>query len=234
MPDELPLQLKYIRVSLVLAWELEGNPKLHDIGLIAQSIRENGFVDPPKFDSTLNAGKGGLIFGNGRTEALAWMEQQGQEPPRGILQLEDGAWSMPVLFGIDATSESMAKRFAIDHNTLALAGGSCTALDMMGAFDENLLMPLLQELAELAALPLTIDGDALDLKLSLDGGEDEEDNDTLPGIEEVEDVEPRCNKGEIWQLGLNKLYCGDCLDCELIMRRWEKATGKLAHAVPKA
>ena len=46
------------------------NAKRHDIGTIAALIEKYGFTDPPKFDQKLNNGNGGLVYGNGRVEAV--------------------------------------------------------------------------------------------------------------------------------------------------------------------
>lgn len=172
------LQIRYVLVSQALEWELDGNPKKHNLHKIADSILCNGFRDPPAFDASLNGGKGGLVFGNGRTEALGWMESQGRNPPRGIAVTVDGRWAMPILFGVDAKSEAAAKRFSLDHNLLTMAGGEFTALDMSRMFESEPYLEMLQELADINELPLMVDGDDLDLLLNPEGSD--LDNGTEP------------------------------------------------------
>lgn len=82
---------------------------------------------------------------------------------------------------------------------------------------------LAQELKELEELGFDLeqtgfDSDEIDELLKLNGGEvwggtgDEDD------VPDVEEVEPRCKLGEIWQLGRHKLLCGDSTDILLIKR----------------
>ena len=78
------LELRYIPLSQARRWD--ENPKLHDLPALIVSIERYGFGDPPKFDARLD----GLVYGNGRTEALEQMREQGKEPPRGIGSTEDG------------------------------------------------------------------------------------------------------------------------------------------------
>lgn len=111
------LQLKYVPLAQVVLWD--ENPKKHDIGGLMQSIKRYGFVDPPKFDPQLNNGNGGIVYGNGRSECVKLIKQETpHDPPRGVLVDDKGEWFLPVLFGLDAESEAIAKALAIDHNNL--------------------------------------------------------------------------------------------------------------------
>lgn len=148
------------------------NPKKHDIGAIARSIKDNGFVDPPKWDSNLNNSEGGLVFGNGRMttviQVLRRMFIEQEEPPKGIgVEGATGKWFIPIKFGADADSEIAAKRFAIDHNNLTMAGGNFTAADMMKMWEDDSYLELAKELADADQLPITLDGDDLDLLIQL-------------------------------------------------------------------
>ncbi|NJR41215.1 MAG: hypothetical protein HC781_23205, partial [Leptolyngbyaceae cyanobacterium CSU_1_4] len=173
------LRLAYVLVDdLVL---LDGNPKLHDLGKISDSIIENGFLDPPKWDVNLNGGQGGIVEGNGRAETLKWMQDQGREVPRGITVNEQGLWAVPVIFGCDSRSEIAAKRYAIDHNNLVMAGGNFTALDMSKAYDAEAYIAMLQELQEQDNLPLTTDASDLETLLNVLNGQSESyDDDESP------------------------------------------------------
>lgn len=155
------LTIKYMRLDEVAKLRWQKNPKRHDIGAIVESIRRHGFVDPPKLDATLGA----LVYGNGRDEALEWMHAQGDEPPRGILVADDGMWLMPVKVGVDAATEQEAEALAIAHNNLTMSGGDFTPWDMARMWDRDAYAALLTELAQRDALPVTVDGDALDALL---------------------------------------------------------------------
>lgn len=136
--SEEKLELRYIPLDQAQRWDQ--NPKRHDIGALIHSIEQYGFGDPPKFDANL----GGLVYGNGRTEALEDMWRDGKEPPRGIAVLDDGEWAVPVIFGVDAESHAAAVAFAIDHNNLTLLGGDLGFGDLLRIWDE----PALQEVLE--------------------------------------------------------------------------------------
>jgi hypothetical protein len=153
------IRIEYWYLEDVQRWDK--NPKKHDIGALVESIRRYGMVDPPKIDSTLGA----LVYGNGRAEALAWMHAQGDSPPRGI-KVEDGRWKMPVKVGIDSVSIEEAEALALDHNNLTMAGGDFTAFDMARMWNEGEYADVLAGLATADALPVTVDGDALDALLA--------------------------------------------------------------------
>lgn len=123
------IEFVWMRVQDAVALQCEGNPKLHDIQKLGLSFIEYGFQDPPKWDVNLNDGKGGIIYGNGRLEALAWLEQQHQKNPelyprpRGISVLrESGDWAVQVKIGVFSRSATQAKQFLLDHNSLTLGG----------------------------------------------------------------------------------------------------------------
>lgn len=147
------LELRYIPLSQAKRWDQ--NPKRHDIPALIKSIEIHGFGDPPKFDAKL----GGLVYGNGRTEALEKMREAGQSPPRGIAQLEGGEWAVPVIFGVDAPSKAAAVAFAVDHNNLTLMGGDLDFAAMMGVWDHGALRALLTpDVASLlASMPTVAD-----------------------------------------------------------------------------
>lgn len=228
MPDLL--QIEYIPLSRAECLLFDRNPKKHDIGAIATSISRYGFKDPPKFEPLLNGGEGGIVEGNGRVETLIWMYRQKQEIPRGIAIADDGEWCIPVVFGVDAESEKAAAAYAIDHNHLSLAGSSFTALDMSRLWESEGYLELLKYLDD--ELPVTVDGDDLDLLLeqlqnNLDEHEtptEEEDEETTSDlIEDAEQgkIEGRVQEGQIWQLGKHFIACGDSTDLDNIERLLE-------------
>jgi len=160
IPDGPRLIWILVRDVVQLLWKQ--NPKKHDIGLLAQSIVENGFRDPAAYDSRLEA----IIYGNGRVAAVWWLEQQakpGDAPPRGVgRQRETGYWAIPLLVGVDSESESLAKRFALDHNNLTLSGGDFQPWEFEKLWDEQAFAALLEELAESGDGTLALDSDDIE------------------------------------------------------------------------
>ena len=153
------LELRYVPLSQARRWD--ENPKRHDIDRLIRSIKTYGFGDPPKFDATLDA----LVYGNGRTEALERMRQADQEPPRGILALDDGEWAVPVIFGVDAESEAAAVAFAIDHNNLTLLGGDLGFADILQIWDEEGLQAVLTDVPDAGELLTSLDTEDVDALL---------------------------------------------------------------------
>lgn len=153
------LTLRYVPLSQARRWD--ENPKRHDLDALVRSIETHGFGDPPKLDSTLGA----LVYGNGRTEALERMRQEGKEPPRGIGVTDDGDWAVPVIFGVDAASRAAAVAFAIDHNNLTLLGGGLSAEDLLQIWDEEGLQRVLAEVPDAGALLASLDAGDVDALL---------------------------------------------------------------------
>ena len=161
------LVLLYCPLPLVAEHLLIGNPKKHDVGSTWASIEKYGYKDPGKWEPELNDGKGGPGEGNGRIKALLWGYNSRQPMPRGIRANADGVWHMPMLFGVDAISQAEALAYSFDHNNLTLAGGDFTSVDVSRLYDQDAYTTLLETLAVDDALPLTVDGDDLDLLLHL-------------------------------------------------------------------
>ena len=155
MSNSETLELRYIPLDQARLWD--DNPKRHDLEALARSIATHGFGDPPKFDATL----GGLVYGNGRTEALGKMHADGQGPPRGVAVLEDGEWAVPVIFGVDAESRDAAVAFAIDHNNLTLLGGNLGLADVLAIWDEEGLQRILADAPGAGDLLASLDAAAV-------------------------------------------------------------------------
>lgn len=151
------LEIRYIPLDQVVAWE--SNPKKHDLGAIADSIAMHGFKDPVKYEPLLNRGRGGIVAGNGRIEALRFMRQQHQPRPRGILTDSSGVWLVPVLFGVDAASMAAAESYGIDHNNLVLAGGEYTPAHVAKLWDSVGYARMLDTLIAANAVPVSIGDD---------------------------------------------------------------------------
>lgn len=149
------LQLKYLPIEQVFLWD--DNPKKHDVGGLIQSIKTYGFVDPPKFDPSLNGGKGGIVYGNGRSECVKMIKQDTpNEPPRGVLVDDQGGWYLPVLFGLDAESEAVARALAIDHNNLTMAGGDFDLWDYAKMWNQESYAEVLRSLEGSEMAPITM------------------------------------------------------------------------------
>ena len=161
MTDER-LDVRYVPLDTLALWDR--NPKRHDPEQLATSIRRYGFKDPPKFEPSLNGGRGGIVEGNGRAEVLRAMKEAGEEPPRGIGVDAEGAWAVPVLFGVDARSRAEAEAYGVDHNALTLGGSGLGVEDLLRLFDEEALEGLLRDAPDASELLVSLsdaDVDAL-------------------------------------------------------------------------
>jgi len=211
-----------VRDAIHLLWR--DNPKQHDLGSVIQSYRAHGIQELPKFDSNLqNVGgvEGGAIkAGNGRIEALWRMEQAGNEDlVRGLAAEEQtGYWVMPVLIGVDAPNESLARAYAIDSNNLTMMGGTFTALEVARMWDMDKYLEQLKQLAEVDVMPVSVTAEDLDHLIAMQL--------ELPGVGEPEPAWDRAAElkekwqtdyGQLWEFqgALHKphrLMCWDCTD----------------------
>ena len=158
------LEIRFVPLSTIkkldrVLWAK--NAKKHDDPSILASVEKYGFVDPPKWDQNLNEGKGGLVYGNGRTkvivEALLQAKKQGMSPPRGIPTIKtSGEWCIPVKFGINAATENEAMALAIDHNNLTMSGDDFDAKMIAKMWDSSYL-DILEILHDADQLPVTVD-----------------------------------------------------------------------------
>lgn len=140
------LTLKYCSIATLANYFLIGNSKKHDIGGLVTKFQKYGFVEPIKIDPSLNKGKGAIVGGNGRIEALLQMYESGMDAPRGIA-IAEGIWLVPVIFGVNAKNEDEAIALSIDLNWSVLEGGNFSALDATRLFDSDKLLEQLQDLS---------------------------------------------------------------------------------------
>ena len=155
------LTLKYIPISQ--AELFDNNAKLHNLDQIIESIARYGFKSACKWESTLNSGRGGIVAGNGRVEALREMKRRGDDLPIGIAQdTETGEWCVPVLFGVEAESEAIARAYALDDNNLTLLGGDFAVADLMKLYDQELLLSELEELGRSGESPVSINAESIE------------------------------------------------------------------------
>jgi hypothetical protein len=159
-PDDNRLRIEYVALSQIKLWDK--NPKRHDVGGLIESFKKYGFKDPMKFEPTLNRGRGGVVEGNGRTEALTVMYEAGEGAPRGVGVVNGGEWAVPVLFGVDAKSRAEAEAYAIDHNNLTVAGGFFGPGWIEKLYDGEALGDVLVRLHKSKNMPVSVTGDDLD------------------------------------------------------------------------
>jgi DNA methylase len=220
---------EYVEIRLVPLSEIEKldgilwgkNSKKHDIDKILESIERYGWVDAPKWDKNLNGGKGGIVFGNGRTEALIAgliaAREAGPTPPRGIpIDKTTGEWCIPIKFGLDCESEVEAMALAIDHNNLQMAGFEDSEISRL--WEGEGYLAVLSEIAEGGVVPVTVDEEAIANMLLAIGEKAEpesmreDDVDAVLEAAEADDYEIRVKAGEIWKLGRHYIAVGDCTD----------------------
>jgi hypothetical protein len=161
-----PPQIRWVLVRDVLQYLWRDNPKLHNIGDVINSIKEHGYQELCKYDVNLpnvQGGTGAWKAGNGRVEALDWMERDGSyELPRGLGRAKDGSWACPGLFGTDAKSKAAAEAYGVDSNNLVLSGGDFSAFDHLRLWDDTKYLELVTSMAQDNEFPVTVDGDVLD------------------------------------------------------------------------
>lgn len=148
------LELRYIPISQ--AELFDNNAKLHNLDQIIASIAKYGFKSACKWEGTLNNGRGGVVAGNGRVEALQIMEERGDDCPIGIALSDTGEWCVPVLFGVESSSEVVARAYALDDNNLTLLGGDFAVADLMKLYNQELLLSELEELSKYNEIPVSI------------------------------------------------------------------------------
>ena len=145
----MTLRIEYMALGELLQRQHPSNPKDHSIDSIVRSIERFGYVTP----GTIDERTGYFAEGHGRTKALAWMKQQGREPPARIDKRKDD-WYVPVYRGVSFNSDSELKAFLVDANRLTILGGwnepelaaQDTALLEATGYDGDDLQALLFEL----------------------------------------------------------------------------------------
>ena len=161
------IRLEYLPVVEAYSLIYKNNMKLHDIGAICASIAHHGFKGAVHYDETLGA----IDDGNGRVEALYMMMCDGWDVPRGIVVEEETA--------------HRAMAYVFDANNLNLLGGDMNVDDTMRMYEKDALAQLL-ELGAAGELPVSVDGDDLDVLLKPKPGEPED------GEPEKTEREPLC------------------------------------------
>lgn len=180
MSAENLLTLKYVPISHANLFE--SNAKLHNLDDLIASFKKYGFKSAAKWEGKLNKGKGAIVAGNGRVEALRLMFDRGEEVPEGIAVDSNGEWCVPVLFGVEAKNETLARAYALDDNNLTF-GGNFDSFELEKLYDPEILLQELEALSLANQMPLTVSDEDLSAMLKkLSGQSDEEDTEMLePG-----------------------------------------------------
>ena len=110
-------RIEYVPISELRRWPR--NPKEHDVGEIARSIRRFGLVSP----LILDEGTGRIVAGHGRLEAIEWMADHGQPAPLGVRIVTGGEWRVPVLRGIAFRGDGEAEAYLLADNRIGELGG---------------------------------------------------------------------------------------------------------------
>lgn len=95
------------------------NPKGHAADLLDGSLAAHGFVEPLVVDERTSR----LLHGHGRREQLLAWRDAGREPPAGIGVDADGQWLVPVVRGVQSSSDADAHALGLALNATTMAGG---------------------------------------------------------------------------------------------------------------
>lgn len=188
------------------------NAKTHDIGVIIESIKRFGSVDPIVIDGRTDL----IMSGHGRSEALAWLKKDGDTPPDGIRVDDNGDWLIPVVDG-------WSSRTDYDAHAAMIALNRTTEL---GGWDQTALVDLLEQLAEYddGLDGVGYDGDDLDTLKAQLAYLDEPDNESELDSDESEriglalldvtlpDPSHTPTEGDMYKLGDHLLAVADVLN----------------------
>jgi len=89
------------------------NPRQHDVEAILYSIIRFGYVSPV----VVNEATGHLVAGHGRVAALKMAREQNVPPPR-LIKVENDAWLIPVVRGVEFDNEHEAEAFLLADNKI--------------------------------------------------------------------------------------------------------------------
>ena len=115
---------------------------------------------------------------------------------------------------LDHLTDEQRRAYALAHNNLTMNTG----------FDDKFLLPELDELDDF------FDMSDFGFDFSLD--DDKETEITEDVTPEVDDTEPVCQIGQIWQLGRHRLICGDSTDPNVIDRLMDGEMADIAITSP--
>lgn len=196
------------------------NPKRHDLNGIQTSVARYGFVETP----TLNEKSKRLVAGHGRIEALRELKRRGGAPPKNV-RIENGKWLAPILRGNRFESDAEATAYLVDANNLTLAGGDLDALQVAAIWEEAEYTKLLEGLAEVNALPVSVDiADLTALVVEQNDANDANANDDADAADMLDRAAVLLEKwkvalGDVWEIPsrtmpgkAHRIVCGDSTD----------------------
>jgi DNA modification methylase len=170
---------------------------------IAASIERFGFTNPVLIDE-----RAVILAGHGRVEAAKLL----------------GMPTVPCM-RIGNMSEADKRAYALADNKLALNAG----------WDDELLA---MELQDLMAADLGFDVGITGFSIAevdrlIDGLAPVEDGDpTLDALPDPRLVPARCRPGDVWQLGANRLICGDARDRQIVHALMDGELAEMAFTDP--
>lgn len=180
-----------VRDAAKLIW-IE-NIKHHDIGALMSSIKKSGLQEIPKFDRALSA----IKAGNGRVEALARMEKEKYELPKGVaIDKDTKHWVMPLLVGTDAASYEEAAAYAVDSNNTVLMGGGFSMYDISRLYDPDQYIALVEKIHEAGAEMVSLDEEDIQSLFKMKLGS--EDAAPPPAITEVVNPDTVPSEMDAW------------------------------------
>ncbi|RLC77150.1 MAG: hypothetical protein DRJ03_27385, partial [Chloroflexi bacterium] len=114
-------------------------------------------------------------------------------------------------------TDKEADAYAIADNQLTISAG----------WDEDTLSMIIQDLPLEFHDTLGFDSEELEAFLDIDTGEPELVEDSF-----TEDVEPTCQRGQLWQLGSHRLLCGDSTNSEDMAHLMDGARADMVFTDP--
>jgi hypothetical protein len=190
-----PLALEYLPLDTLQAWER--NPKLHDVGAIVVSMRENGFRAP----LVVNRKTQVVEAGHGRRLALLAMKEAGEAPPR-FIRVAGDQWLVPALCFED--DELSAMRYAIADNRVH---------DLGGGWDMKTLTQILADLAredEAFLMGTGYDAGDVDRLLRNQGLMDTLDQNAARLVDQVSCPACHTRQSKMDPGGFERRVCGTC------------------------
>lgn len=198
------LKIEKIKISDLKPWA--NNARIHSkkqIKQLTKSISEFGFTNPVLIDENLN-----ILAGHGRVLAAEKLKME----------------SVPCV-KLAHMNRAQKQAYVLADNKLAINAG----------WDEELLA---QELEALMALDVDFDVQLtgfsiaeVDIIIESVAVEepDNPDDDILPSPDESL---PECFLGDLWQLGIHRLICGDALDTNVVSQLMEGAVAQMIFTDP--
>ena len=198
------IRVEYMRLDELAGRLMPGNPKDHDLGAIAKSIEEHGFIAMP----VVNEGDGKVIAGNGRVQALFELRRLGRGVPENIRVGDGGEWLVPVQRGVEFGSAAEAAAYLIADNRMTELGG----------WHREQLAQMLLELEQQDLLDGTgFSGEELEAmlrELDMLAGEGKDEDEDEEELDEAEVLLAKygVEAGQVWRVGSGHIACGDSTD----------------------